>query len=77
VSSRIVLQCGNSVQELAMSNKVRLVFVPGHYGIHENQEVDAFARARSNSALVGPEPCLPLAPSSVKWCEREWVLNSH
>jgi hypothetical protein len=26
---------------------------------------------------VRPEPCLPLAPSSVKRREREWLLKSH
>jgi hypothetical protein len=41
VSSRIVLQCGNSLQELALSNRVWLVWVPGHSGIHRNEKADA------------------------------------
>jgi hypothetical protein len=53
------------------------VWVPGHCGIHVNEEADALARARSNSAFVGPEPCLPMAPSSVKRREREWLVKSH
>jgi hypothetical protein len=40
--------------------------VSGHCGIHGNEEADAFARMGSNSAFVRPEPCFPLAPSSVK-----------
>jgi hypothetical protein len=35
-------------------------------GIHGNEEANAFARSGSSSDFVGPEPCLPLAPSSVK-----------
>jgi hypothetical protein len=35
VSSRVVHQCGDSLQELASSNRVRLVWVPGNCGIHE------------------------------------------
>jgi hypothetical protein len=37
-----------------------------HSGIHGNEEADALAIAGSSSAFVGPEPCLPLAPSSVR-----------
>jgi ribonuclease HI len=76
VSSRAVLQCGNSIQELALSNSVRLVCVPGHCGILENEKADALARAVLGSAFVEPEPCLPLAHSSAKRREREWLLKS-
>jgi hypothetical protein len=66
VSSRIVLQCRDSLQSLALSNRAQLVWVPGYCGIHGIEEADALARAASSSAFVGSEPCLPLAPSSVK-----------
>jgi hypothetical protein len=42
VSSRVVLQCGDSLQELALSNRVRLVWA------------NALARVGSSSAFVGP-----------------------
>jgi ribonuclease HI len=77
VFSRVVLQCGDSFKELALSNRVRLVWVPGRCGIHGNEEADALAKARSSSAFVGPEPCLPWALSSVKRRERERLLKSH
>jgi hypothetical protein len=47
----------------------------GHCGIHGNEDADALARAELRSAFVGPEPCLSLAPSSVRQREREWLLN--
>jgi hypothetical protein len=77
VFSRVVLQCKDSLHELDLSNRVRLVWVPGHFGIHGNEKANAIGRVGSSSAFVGPEPCFPLAPSSVKWREREWLLKSH
>jgi hypothetical protein len=77
LSSRVVLQCGDSLQKLALSNRVRLVWVQRHCGIYGNREADAFPKAGSSSAFVGPERCLPLAPLSVKRREREWLLNAH
>jgi hypothetical protein len=41
VSSRVVLQYRDSLQELALSNRVRLVCVTGHCGIHGNEEANA------------------------------------
>jgi hypothetical protein len=46
-------------------------------GLSMNEVADALARAGLSSAFVGPEPCRPLAPSSVKRREREWLLKSH
>jgi ribonuclease HI len=66
VSSKVVLQCGNSLQELALSNRVRLVWVLGHCCFHGNKEADALVKVGSSFAFEGPEPCLPLAPSCVK-----------
>jgi ribonuclease HI len=66
VSFRVVSQCEDSLQVLALSNKVRLVWVPGHCGIHRNEEADALARVGSSSVFVGPEHCLPLTTSGGK-----------
>jgi hypothetical protein len=74
MSSRVVLQCRDLLQALALSNRVRLVWVPRHCDINGNEEADPFARAGSSYAFVGPEPSLPLAPSSVGR-EREWLVR--
>jgi hypothetical protein len=51
--------------------------VPGHCGIHGNEEAEALARAKSSFDFVGLETCFSLAPSSVKRRDREWLLKSH
>jgi hypothetical protein len=53
VSSRTVLQCGDSLQELVLSYRVRLLWVPGHCGIHGEEEADGLASMGSNSLLWG------------------------
>jgi hypothetical protein len=47
VSSRVVLQFRDSLQRLALSNRVSLI--PDHSGIHGKEDVDALARTGSSS----------------------------
>jgi hypothetical protein len=44
-------------------------------GIDGNEEADTLAGAGLSSAFVEPEPCIPLARSSVKRRERECLLK--
>jgi hypothetical protein len=77
VSSRVVQQCGDSLQELALSNRNRLVWVFEHCGINGNKKPDAITRARSGTVFVRLESYLPLVPSSDKRSKWEWLLKSH
>jgi ribonuclease HI len=51
VSSRLVLQCRNSLQGLSIHNKVQLFWVPGHCGITGNEETDSLAGVGSKSSF--------------------------
>jgi ribonuclease HI len=51
VSSRLMLQCRNSLQGLSnchIHNRVQLFWVPGHCGMIENEEIDDLAGLGSN-----------------------------
>jgi ribonuclease HI len=50
VSSRLVLQCRNSLQGFSIHNRVQLFWVPGHCGIIENEEADGLAGVESKSS---------------------------
>jgi ribonuclease HI len=63
VSSKLVLQCRNSLQELNIHNGVQLFWVPGHCGIIENEEADSLVGVGSKFSFCGPEPCLPIPRS--------------
>jgi hypothetical protein len=65
VSSRLVLQCRNSLQGLSVHNRNQLFWVPGHCGIIGNKETDSLAGMGSKSSFCGPEPCLPVPRSLI------------
>ncbi|KAJ8915686.1 hypothetical protein NQ315_000620 [Exocentrus adspersus] len=56
----MVLECTNSLAELGQSNKIRLVWVPGHCGVTGNEEADALARKGSTDIFTEPEPAVRL-----------------
>jgi hypothetical protein len=43
VSSRLTLECRDSLQGIFIQNRVKLFWVPGHCGIIGNEEVDGLA----------------------------------
>jgi hypothetical protein len=47
------IKCRDSLQELTLSNRFRLMWVPGHCGIHGNEEADALAGANQYLLLWG------------------------
>jgi hypothetical protein len=77
ISSSLVLQCWSSLQQLSMTNRVGLFWVPGHYDILGNEKVDQSARRGSGSAFCAPEPCLRLSTSSVRQNTKEWAVTAH
>ena len=44
--------------ETGKHNRSRLIWVPGHMGIDENEMADQLARQFSALSLIGPEPAL-------------------
>jgi hypothetical protein len=77
VSSRLVLQCRNSLQGLSIHNRVQLFWVPGqsgHCGIIGNEEADSRAGVVSKSSFSGPKPCLPAPKSLMTRVKKESFL---
>jgi ribonuclease HI len=77
ISSSLVSQCWHSLQELSSTNRVYLVWVPGHSDIEGNEKADKLARKGSKLNFCGPEPCLPLSTSVIRQKSKEWALQAH
>jgi hypothetical protein len=77
VSSRLVLQCRNSLQGLFIHNRVQLLWVSGHCGIIGNEEADGLTGVGSKSSSCELEPCLPAPRSLMTRVTNEWLSNNH
>jgi hypothetical protein len=78
MSSKLVLQCRNSLQELSILNRVKLFWVLGHCDIFGNEEADRLGGVGSKSSFCEPEPCLPVSKSLMMIrVPKEWMSGNH
>jgi hypothetical protein len=77
ISSKLLYQCGLSMQVFSNNNRMRLFWVLGHCDIKGNEEADRLARMGSDSHFCGPEPCFPLSASIVRDMNKKWVIDAH
>ena len=75
--SKLVIACRQHIVELAESNGVFLLWVPGHEGIFGNECADELARAGSDKEFCGPEPAVPISPCWVKQQISSWACTQH
>ena len=66
VASALVLETMAALQELAILNSVRLLWLPGHYGILGNEIPDKLAKQASAQHYIGSEPVLGIYSSTVR-----------
>ena len=73
ITSKLVRECIEALNELADLRPVCLTWVPGHAGIQGNEEADHLARIASSEMYIGPEPSLPVSHTVIKTAMRDWA----
>ena len=63
-----------ALQELAIFNSVRLLWVPGHHGIPGNEIADKLAKQASAQRYIGPELVLGISSTTVHNAIKQWAL---
>ena len=77
ITSRLVMDCIDSLEELAKNKKVRLVWVPRDQGLEGNLRADQLAKKGAKGTLVGPEPTFGISYETGKEIIRSKLAKDH
>jgi len=64
--SKAVLGCHDVLNTLGKSNRVTLMWIPGHSDFTGNAKADELAKLGLEAAYIGPEPALGMAHGEAK-----------
>lgn len=71
--SKLVWNCQQTLTYLGRSNRVNLVWIPGHSGIPGNERADSLAKKGAADNFTGPEPVLGISLNMAKNTIQGWM----
>lgn len=77
VTSTLVKECKDYINELGLRNQIALVWVPGHSGVEGNERADEMARVGSSTLAYGPDPQIPIPQSLCVRALKDWLKGKH
>jgi ribonuclease HI len=77
ITSKLIWDCHQSLTQLAIHNRVQLIWVPGHEGIVGKETADQLARTGSEHPFIGPEPACGISVGVAKKAVRHWTNRNH
>ncbi|KAJ8915313.1 hypothetical protein NQ315_014821 [Exocentrus adspersus] len=72
-TSKAVLNCQQTLSRVGRTNRLTLVWIPGHVDLKGNEVADSLARRGAASEFIGPEPVLSLSYSTTRSVIRTWA----
>ena len=76
-TSKLTIECIESLKCLSDSNKVNLIWVPGHSSVEGSEKADELDRMGSETSFCGPEPAMGLTYSTQRSLIRDFYNNLH
>ena len=77
VSSKLVWECLQTLQNLAADNSTALCWVPGHRGIDGNEKADDLAKRGAETPYFGLEPVYGISMRTAKTTVKLWTGERH
>ncbi|KAJ8911610.1 hypothetical protein NQ315_015944 [Exocentrus adspersus] len=72
-TSEAVWNYQQTLSRVGRTNRLTLVWIPGHVGLRSNEVADSLARRGAASEFIGPEPVLGLSYSTARLVIRTWA----
>ena len=75
IDSKQTIDCINSLNQLARTNKVNIVWVPAHSGIYGNEIADKVAKFAARETTSVASTCIDVVRSHARTVNNEWLLK--
>lgn len=75
INSKLALECVRMLEQLAMTMKVKLLWIPSHSGFYGNETADRIAKYAAREYTLHAEPQIAMARSNARKTTDVWLAN--
>jgi hypothetical protein len=75
--TKLLSECRKALGTIGRHCKVEVLWVPGHMGVSGNELAGELAKAGANTSPIGPEPFVPITPSTAIVEIKTWGYAQH